>query len=351
MAAPVFSPDLLSETWPVQILHDDGFPPALAAGLSRWLGSGDGSWRAPGDVTDLPPTLAQRVRSEDAAALSLLITLSHESACTLGLTNGGFGDLEAAWSYAASSCDALDKGDHAARIRQAHPLSTPLPALPTGASLGPLLASELRVDAEVLGETLLYRFAHPGLTDAVKSALAPMNATPAAGRIEDIADRAGSASWTPLGAPKFELPPPAQRDLASLEVAADAHVAAWSSSIGALPPEALDPALRSVALGWVRTAVYAAAAEETLASGDAGSAVTLFEEALGTARPRPGPGRDPVLLCEVAMARWRAGEHARAVELLRDIATQPGWTFAEVPAEMVARVAVIPSATDPRVRR
>jgi len=351
VAAPVFSPDVLSATWPVQILHDDGFAPALSAGLSRWLGSGSGSWHAPGDVTDLPPTLAQRVRAEDAAALSSLITLAHESACALGGTNGGFGDLEAAWSYAALACEALDQQDHAARIREAHPLSTPLPPLPTGAGLEPLLASELRVDAEVLGEALQYRFAHPGLTEAVHRALASPRATPAAGSPEAIADRAGSPSWTPAGTPSFDLPPPPQRDLGSLEVAADGHLAEWSASIGALSPEALDPALRSVALGWVRAAVYAAAARERLASGDPGSAVTLFDEALGTVRPRPGPGRDPVLLCEVAMARWRAGEHARAVELLRDIATQPGWAFAEVPAEMIARVAVIPSATDPRVRR
>jgi hypothetical protein len=81
-------------------------------------------------------------------------------------------------------------------------------------------------------------------------------------------------------------------------------------------------------------------------------AVVALDEASGTqTRPRPGPGLDPLLLLALARARYEANELQLAAEILDAAAAVPGWEIASAAARTVARLAVLPSTSDPRVNR
>lgn len=309
---------------------DESVPPELLRRMGRWLGEGEGEWAAP---MQGPPG---REGTEDLEALTLLVVLTHEAICRLGADPAGFAGIPDAAAQAAASCDALGKDQEATRAlanagRETLPPQDELPPV-LNAALLPLPAFSVTLH----GQTLHFRFIHPDLVALVRDLGAAPAPTGLLGAVRTTA-------WIP-GTPATTI----DGDLAAIETAAEQTIARWKTSLDGLAVEA---AGRAAALRWVRTAVYEAAGAAVLDT-DPGAALVLLEEAAGgVARPRPGPGRDPVLLARVAMARWRAGEHRRAAQVLRDIGTQPGWEFAGVGAEMAARVAVLPSATESRVRR
>lgn len=313
------------------------------------MGAGSGGWVPPLTTRGLPPTLAERAAAEDVEALRLLGRVSLEATCQLGTVPGGFGDVHAGWLLAAQSCEAIGRPEDAATARalvggpaRAAMIDGPLPG-----DLTRLLQPALDVRVPIHGEELRFRFLHPRLLDA--PALAPRTPTTPSGSVPvELAVR--TTRWDPAAA-EVRAPGAGRSKLADIETDAEVALSGWRASLEALPSESFEPSLRGVVNAWVRKTIYEALGAEQLETAPQ-IAVVLLEEAVGgVPRPRPGPGLDPVLMARVAFARWRAGEHNRAVELLRDIAAQPGWEVAQVAAEMVARVAVIPSATDARVRR
>ncbi len=347
--APPTSPalhsvDELNQLWPVRVVIDEAIPQDVLAGLGRWLGSGPGAWAPPRDGSGLPSGLAQRAHTEDTMALRLLARIGLEATCTLGTVPDGFGDLRGGWALAARSCEGVARPSDAAAARRLGEVAADSVATPLPDSLPEMLQPMVELRVVVRGEPLAFRFLNPALLDGLAvSAAEPQPSVPVA-----LAVR--TTRWDPRAA-AAPVPGAGSTELASIEAAVEEALSGWRASLDALPAESFEPSLRGVANGWVRRTIYEALGAERLESRP-DLALVLLEEAVGgAARPRPGPGLDPVLLSRVAFARWRAGEHNRAVELLRDIATQPGWEVAQVAAEMVARVAVIPSAADPRVRR
>jgi len=320
--APLHAPDALRATWPVQVALDPTVSDDTLAGLSRWIGAGDAAWLPP--ASGSTPSVAARAHREDTVAIQLIAWVGLAATCRLGREPGALDGVPRAAELATASCAAVDPA-----VTQTPP---PLPVGGLSAQLAPAHSAVV----ELHGQRLTYRFLHPGLLDS------PLLVADEPG--DSLVDRVRTRRWG-----SGPAAPISDTTLAGLEQLAEREVAGWQANLAALPD--LESSLRGVVLGWVRGAVYGDLGAAVLDSDPATAQVLLEEAAGGVPRPRPGPGRDPVLLARVAMARWRAGEVSRAAELLRDVSGQPGWEFAGIAAEMAARVAVLPSATDPRVRR
>lgn len=236
------------------------------------------------------------------------------AACVLASTDGALPDDASLRAVAAAAC---------------------APEAPADLSLAPAVSTTVTVE----GESLTYAFLAPGL------GLRPLPAP--------HPEPVGTASWGD-GAPS-ELRSAAElyadgASYAALEAAAEEQLALWKRGLAGV--QRLDNAERAFALGQVRRALYRDLGLAALADGQPEVARPLLEEAAGAVpRPVPGDGRDPVLLAGLVSARFQSGELSRAAELAHAIAQSPGWEFADVVSQAVARVAVLPSPSQPRVRR
>ena len=126
---------------------------------------------------------------------------------------------------------------------------------------------------------------------------------------------------------------------AGLTAAAEEQISRWRHGVAALDTDALDAATEELVLGWVRRALYRDLGLAALSAGNVSLARSLLQEAAGGS-PRPGDGRDPVLVAGLASAHFHAGELSSSIEILSDIASQLGWEFAAIPAELIRRLAV-----------
>ena len=360
-AAPL---DLASatRTWPLELALSDRVDERdLLVFGERWLGlAQDGQWRPPGE----PPvgtsaSIADRWIHEDRAAIEILGQLDLTVQCRLGTEPGAFGsEVPEGWAAAEQACLALGDRDAARRsvgLRAEAGLADPLELGPVRRSgtVAELLTPALDRRLVIGGETLRYRFVLAGQWEVALAAL------PESAPGSSLAGRVGSSRWdvearVAGAAELLEAAHPDERRLARLERDAEQLIARWTRTLDPAlegSPE-LDSSSRALLIGWIRRALYRDLGLAELAAERPEIALSLLEEATGArARPEPGPGLDPLLLCAFASARYRAGEVQGAAELLTRIATQPGWQWVGALAEGVARVAVLPSVTASEVRR
>jgi len=325
-SAPIepFDQAAIEQTWVWQIAFDASLDEALVvATASRWLTlepEPEPAWQP--IAWPVHPFLDDRRFAEDARALRELGSLYRLALCDLHEGNGLPSSMPDAAALAAVACDGSSAD------------AAPWQAPADGGVLDGL-APTIDRTLEIHGETLRYRFQHPAQFDWAADLLdaGPLLRT-------DPLSRAGGSDFG--GGIRVDF---TGSSLAAVERTAEEHIARWRASLKATELEATEQALL---LGWVRGAVYRAAADRV----EAGQALPLLEEAAGgAARIRPGPGRDPWLLARIARARYVGGSPGQAAELLRDMAGQPRWGWLTPTAEACARVAVLPSPAVEGVRR
>lgn len=321
-----FTQAQIEQTWVWRIAFDESMDEGLVLALARrWLTlepEPDPAWAPIGEPTGVTAA-TPRARGEDAAAVTHLGELYRKAVCDLHRGQGLPEGVAEAALLGVMACE--QKGFDAVAW-----------APPEEASVAQLLAPVVDTTLELHGERLRYRFQHPWQFDAAYKALHDH----AEGEPDDPVWQVGRSNFG--GGIQVNFDDPSQ---AGLERAAEEHIARWRASLEATDLGAVE---RALLLQWVRGAVYRAAASQA----EEGAQLVLLEEAAGAdARVRPGPGRDPLLLARIAVARYESGSPGRAAELLGDMAGQPGWEWLLPTAEACARVAVLPSAAVEGVRR
>lgn len=361
---PLPAVDLLLATWPLQAALDESIDGrTLAAVAGRWLG-GDGSWQPPGSARDsLPALLRARMLREDAAAVEHLAWVLKHAACRLAQEPTSFdASLPEGFAVGQRSCASLGDADAAALAgRHLAALGGEVPGSEAGQ--GTRLAVIER-SLDVVGESLHYAFVEPAELERFVEAIAALAPPPAPppGPTLSVTDSFSTLAGTArLGLPSLAdgdaiwsaLPQDGRQ--AAAESALDRAVTRFSAALGQVPSAgvgAVDAAGKALLEGWVQRALYRDLGLRALDAGEPGLAQVLLEEAAGSsARHRPGPGLDPLLLAGLARARYASNELRRAVDLLEDMGQAPGWSLSSHAARSIARVAVLPTAAEPQVNR
>jgi hypothetical protein len=404
----------IRQSWPWLALGTDDLDPALLDALAgRWLGASSApepAWAPPGGFragggTEAVPTTAAAARllearaiEDDARAVEQLGAVYVHASCRLAREPSAFGaEFPDGWIWGARACEALGDAEGSARARangatdgaQAIEKKDEMSKTALSAQPSSLIPMEVR-EVQVLGETLRYPLVEPA---AFKQAAGTLRARAESLRLEAAAgptpamlrtllERAASSRWSvadaappaAAGAPPPALPtaddllaaaPAGDGRRARVEDAAERAIARWSAGLAALATEprnspagagpeseALSREGRVLLERWFRRSLYRDLGLRALEEGDSVLAVVALDEASGTqTRPRPGPGLDPLLLLALARARYEANELQLAAEILDAAAAVPGWEIASAAARTVARLAVLPSTSDPRVNR
>mgnify|MGYP001166448070 CR=1 FL=1 len=367
------SADELAKTWLWQLAFDSPLSSSEAPLASRWLGGAGEDWPATSwSQPGVRPSssLAARAAREDAQALALLADIYDHALCRFAQTDASFGqELPEGYLFGLESCRAVEDERGAERaLRLAERLgATPgggtNPSGPLEASLADLLPDSPKVVTERVlnldGELLRYRFLRPGVLhrftrDSGGGDRANVDEV-------DFGRRLATSAWTEGSLP--ELPraevilegsgsPP---HLGAVEQAAEETLDVLGRSLrdhGARVVPPLEGGDIKALLAWARRALYRDLGLALLADDQSELALPLLEEAAGSsARLRPGPGLDPVLLLGVVKARYEQNQGLRAADLLRTISEQSGWAAADVVADLIARIEVLPDAAGAEIRR
>ena len=379
-------------SWPWQAAFGVGVSDEVFEVLAqRWLGGVSGTWPRLGAArvaagASLPAAqqiLRHRSLTEDRLALRHLGIVHAHASCRLASDADAFGaGLAEAYLLGAAACESLGDVDGAeaaranAALRVGSSAADPNPAVSRSSSaegedgLAALLVPEVKV-IDIRGERLKYLLLRPAQVDAALALLGTWLAKvepPKAAKADVdqfLAIAAGTSQWSRDGAENAALLPVAESILASapagparlaqVESLLEDGISLWHRGLAALPREgdsALDAGGRSLLDRWFRRALYREVGLLALDEGDADLALLCLEEAAeARGRVRPAPGLDPLLLAALARARYECNELQRSVQLLDEIAAQPGWGFAGPTARTIARVAVVGSGPDAKVNR
>lgn len=345
----------LEASWPYRLAFDPTVPqatleaaarrfsPVIDAGQSTIGKAPPTGWSAP----EGPDSAALDARSarEATEAMHHVLWAYGFAHCRVAVAPGGFGgEVPEGRVLGAPWCHAIGRPEDAARIVQNGALpDIVLPPFDPKAPLTPVSR-----DVTFVGETLRYDLLRP---EALPAPPAPLQPPP------DLAGRLGTSCWASAErCPGREIArsgPAGQAFLAHVDAGLDAEMRRWRGSLAvATPPpgSSLDEHTRASILNMVERALHLDAADVALERGEAGAAVTLYEEAVRLAGGEQSEP-DERVLAALARVRVASNQLERAGAALRVLGSHPGWSVAAVAAEAVARLAVVPSPVDSEVRR
>jgi len=389
-SGPALSEAVIRGTWVWQAVFAEGIADEVFVVLAgRWLGGVEASWVGPGQArsaleaaTASAPVrlVAQRQLREDVRAFEHLKALHAHASCRLAQDPDSFGAaVPEGYRLGAAACKALGDVD-SAKVASSHagapaadPAAGEVRSSPGGtadADVASLLVPQVKV-LDVRGERLEYVLLQPSQIQAAAQLLASWVDAAAVPQAVDgdlasfLAEAAGTTRWSMSSAASSELLLSAEAVLASaaagsgrlgeVESSLEETILHWQTGLASLPRDGeqqLDAGGRALLDRWFRRALYRDVGLAALEQKDPEVALVALEEATGArGRVRPGAGLDPLLLVALARARYECNELQRAVELLDDIASVPGWELAAPVARTIARVAVVGSGADAKVNR